>query len=211
MSQTAPDIAIRRVLIAHDGSAEGGRAVEAGIDLSLRYGAKATLLTVIHHPGYAGTVGEVQEADEEARQFAGRIQREAIEAGRLRGLDMGAVIMSGHPAEAIVDYARRHDIDIIVMGHRGMSNLQRFFVGSIADRVVDHAPCMVLIAGRRQKEGRAAVQARRPVRPWLTRGVLAIGLASPFSDLGHEAATAVLPLFLVSLGFTGSGTAHRGG
>jgi nucleotide-binding universal stress UspA family protein len=158
MSQTAQEIAIRRILIAHDGSEEGGRAVAAGIDLALRYGAKATLLTVIHHPGYAGTVGEVQEADEEARQFAGRIQREAIEAGRLRGLDMGAVIMSGHPAEAIVDYARRHDIDIIVMGHRGMSNLQRFFVGSIADRVVDHAPCMVLVAGRGRKK------AERPCR-----------------------------------------------
>ncbi|MGH2349106.1 MAG: MFS transporter [bacterium] len=37
-------------------------------------------------------------------------------------------------------------------------------------------------------------------RPWLTRGVLAIGLASLFSDLGHEAATAILPLFLVSIG-----------
>ncbi|HEV8353869.1 MAG TPA: MFS transporter [bacterium] len=37
-------------------------------------------------------------------------------------------------------------------------------------------------------------------QPWLTRGVLAIGLASLFSDLGHEAATAILPLFLVSIG-----------
>jgi nucleotide-binding universal stress UspA family protein len=29
-----------------------------------------------------------------------------------------------------------------------MSNLQRFLVGSVADRVVDHAPCMVLVVGR---------------------------------------------------------------
>jgi len=37
-----------------------------------------------------------------------------------------------------------------VMSHlaSGMSNLQRFFVGSVADRVVDHAPCMVLVVGR---------------------------------------------------------------
>jgi nucleotide-binding universal stress UspA family protein len=34
------------------------------------------------------------------------------------------------------------------MGHRGLSNLRRFLVGSIADRVVDHAPCMVLVVPR---------------------------------------------------------------
>jgi nucleotide-binding universal stress UspA family protein len=45
----------------------------------------------------------------------------------------------------IIEYARGHGVDLIVMGHRGMSNLQRFFVGSVADRVVDHAPCMVLV------------------------------------------------------------------
>jgi MFS family permease len=37
-------------------------------------------------------------------------------------------------------------------------------------------------------------------KPWLTRGVLGIGLASLFSDWGHEAATAILPAFLASLG-----------
>ncbi|MGC2331574.1 MAG: hypothetical protein WA581_08980, partial [Candidatus Acidiferrales bacterium] len=37
-------------------------------------------------------------------------------------------------------------------------------------------------------------------QPWLTRGVLGIGLASLFSDWGHEAGTAILPVFLASLG-----------
>jgi MFS family permease len=37
-------------------------------------------------------------------------------------------------------------------------------------------------------------------QPWLTRGVLGIGLASLFSDWGHEAATAILPVLLASLG-----------
>ena len=39
-----------------------------------------------------------------------------------------------------------------------------------------------------------------PAKRWLTRGVLGIGLASLFSDRGHEAATAILPAFLASLG-----------
>src|SRR5271167_3438566 len=39
-----------------------------------------------------------------------------------------------------------------------------------------------------------------PSKRWLTRGVLGIGLASLFSDWGHEAATSVLPAFLAGLG-----------
>src|SRR5580658_238685 len=39
-----------------------------------------------------------------------------------------------------------------------------------------------------------------PPQRWLTRGVLGIGLASLFSDWGHEAATAILPAFLAGLG-----------
>jgi nucleotide-binding universal stress UspA family protein len=136
------------ILIAHDGSEEARRATEVGIDLALRYAARVTLLTVIQHPAYAATVGEVQEADAERRRVANRVQREAIESARMRGLDVGAAIVSGHPAEAIVDYAHQHDVDLIVMGHRGMSDLRRFLVGSVTDRVVDHAPCMVLVVRR---------------------------------------------------------------
>jgi MFS family permease len=46
----------------------------------------------------------------------------------------------------------------------------------------------------------SAATAPSPRRHWLSRGVLGIGLASLFSDWGHEAATAILPAFLASLG-----------
>lgn len=145
---------IRHVLIAHDGSAQARRAVEVGVDLARRYGARITLLSAIHHPAYAATVGEVDEADKERRQAIEGVLREAAEYARLHGIDPGVEIVSGHPAAAIVDHARAHQVDLIVMGHRGMSNLQRFFVGSVADRVVDHAPCMVLVVGRESRRSR---------------------------------------------------------
>lgn len=139
---------MRHVLIADDGSEEAWSAVEVGTDLALRYGARATLLTVIHHPAYPATVGEVQEADLEQREFAERVQRRAIEYAEPLSLHLDPVVTSGHPVEAIVEYARKHAVDLIVMGYRGMSNLQRFFGGSVSDRVVDHAPCNVLIVRR---------------------------------------------------------------
>ena len=143
---------IHRILVAHDGSEQARRAVEVAVDLARKYGASITLLTAIHHPSYAATIGEVEEANHEQRVAIEQMQREAIEYARLHGIDPGAEIVSGHPAEAIIEYASTHHIDLIVMGHRGMSNLQRFFVGSVADRVVDHAPCMVLIVGREPRK-----------------------------------------------------------
>jgi nucleotide-binding universal stress UspA family protein len=142
---------ITHILVALDGSELGRKAMEASIDVALRYKARTTVLTAIQHPAYPATVGEVQEADVEQRAFAEGVQREAIEAARMRGLDVEAAIVSGHPAEAIVDYAGRHEVDLIVMGHRGMSNLRRFLVGSVTDRVVDHAPCMVLVVTERRR------------------------------------------------------------
>ncbi len=47
---------------------------------------------------------------------------------------------------------------------------------------------------------RSSAVSSLPPKPWLTRGVLGIGLASLFSDWGHEAATAILPAFFASLG-----------
>lgn len=107
------------------------------------------MLAVLYHPAYPATVNEVLGADAEQRAFAEGFLREAVEHARLRGLDVSVEIAYGHPAEAIVNYAQQHGVDLIVMGHRGMSNLRRFLVGSVADRVVDHAPCMVLVVRRR--------------------------------------------------------------
>src|ERR1700693_2436469 len=47
---------------------------------------------------------------------------------------------------------------------------------------------------------RSSATSSSPPKRWLTRGVMGIGLASLFSDWGHEAATSILPAFLASLG-----------
>lgn len=49
--------------------------------------------------------------------------------------------------EVILDYARTHQIDLIVMGTHGRRGLQHFFLGSVAERVVREAPCAVLTVG----------------------------------------------------------------
>ena len=49
--------------------------------------------------------------------------------------------------ESIIEYANRKNIDLIVIGTRGRTGLKRFFMGSIANGVVQHAHCSVLLVG----------------------------------------------------------------
>lgn len=54
-------------------------------------------------------------------------------------------IKTGSPPEEIVRKAEEDQCEIILIGHRGMTNLERFFIGSVAAKVVRYAPCDVLV------------------------------------------------------------------
>jgi nucleotide-binding universal stress UspA family protein len=62
-----------------------------------------------------------------------------------RGLAADFVPAVGHPAEAIVDLARRRDADLIVVGTRRKGFLERLVEGSVNQEVLRHAPCDVLV------------------------------------------------------------------
>ena len=47
--------------------------------------------------------------------------------------------------ESIIDYATHKNIDLIVIGTRGRTGLKRFFMGSVANGIVQHAHCPVLV------------------------------------------------------------------
>jgi len=49
------------------------------------------------------------------------------------------------PADNIITFADENNIDLIVVGHRGKANLEKFLLGSVASRVISHASCSVLI------------------------------------------------------------------
>jgi nucleotide-binding universal stress UspA family protein len=61
------------------------------------------------------------------------------------GLNVQAVIIEEDAAEGIVEYARRNNIDMIIMATHGRSGIGRWALGSVADRVVRHAGIPVLL------------------------------------------------------------------
>lgn len=56
-----------------------------------------------------------------------------------------AVVEEGDPADAIVDYASRNDIDLIVMSTHGRTGVSRWVYGSVAGKVLQAAPCPILL------------------------------------------------------------------
>ena len=68
------------------------------------------------------------------------------------GINSQVVLLTGRPADEILAYAEKHDADLIIMSTHGRSGVSRWFLGSVAERVVRHSPVPVLLvsaSGRR--------------------------------------------------------------
>ena len=76
----------------------------------------------------------------EARQVLDRILREQIP----KGVNVEATVMTGNAVDGIVDFAREHNADLLVMCTHGRTGLSHVLMGSTAEAVVRRAPCPVL-------------------------------------------------------------------
>ena len=68
----------------------------------------------------------------------------AVAELRAKGLEVETLAREGYPATVIEEEAERQQADLIVIGTRGLSGLKHLLLGSIAERVVQRAPCPVL-------------------------------------------------------------------
>jgi nucleotide-binding universal stress UspA family protein len=145
------DRPLRRALVADDFSGEARSAVEtAASPLAAETGEtiELVLLHVCAPPVVYGADG-VSVATAEAMSELEAGAREGLEslAARLRSprLAVEAVVGHGAPADTIIDEARRRAVDLVAVGTRGRSGLAHLLLGSVAERVLHHAGCPVLV------------------------------------------------------------------
>jgi nucleotide-binding universal stress UspA family protein len=135
----------RKILAANDGSPGAAAALQSAIDLAATCGAELHMISVEEIPHLAETVDEVEGEREEAGQrFAGVVDR-STKLAAAHGLSFQPHVMPGHPVSTIVEFVRTHDYDLLVVGFMGHSALYNRLIGSTTDRLVDHAPCAVLV------------------------------------------------------------------
>ena len=77
-------------------------------------------------------------------------EAESIAAGMDREVD--TVTVSGRPADEILEYADEHDVDHVVLGSHGRRGLERFLLGSVAERVAKRSPTSVTIIRQQDPE-----------------------------------------------------------
>jgi nucleotide-binding universal stress UspA family protein len=66
-----------------------------------------------------------------------------------QGIFIRTVVAQGSAADEIIDYAKKNDVDLIVIGSHGSSGIVRWALGSVADKVVRHSTAPVLVAVQR--------------------------------------------------------------
>lgn len=124
------------VLIATDGSDEAEPCVEYGLGIAEEMDATVHALYVVETKAtYILTVGLSDDELEAYREYGEEVVTEVVEQAADRGLEATGVLRTGRPAEEIVDYAERNDIDAILVGKQGHDAIDRH-VGSTASNVI---------------------------------------------------------------------------
>lgn len=140
-----------RILVSVDGSEDSEKAVRATNELARVHGSQVMVvhgrdLALLSTPAPTAPVRPTT-LDLETIEEAQSIVDTAVEALKGAGVDVRGEVLpaQGRIGQQIVEAAQVFGADLIVLGSRGMSRLQAFMIGSVADKVIRLAECPVLL------------------------------------------------------------------
>jgi nucleotide-binding universal stress UspA family protein len=134
-----------KILVANDGSPGAQKALAAAIALAKRDGAALHMVTVEELPRFPASIDEVEEVRAEEGHHLAPVVEAAQARAQAAGVAIETHLVPGHPVEAIVALVAEHGIDLLVVGFMGHSALYQRIIGGTTDRLVDLAPCAVLV------------------------------------------------------------------
>ncbi len=134
-------MSFKKILLAVDEEPVAAHATDIGMELARALNAETALVYVIDTPvGYSGPGELIASAEQEGKKLLSDFsERLAPKSSMLKFLQVGA------PGAEIVKAAREWPADLIVIGSHGRSGMQRALLGSVAEAVMRHAPCPVLV------------------------------------------------------------------
>ena len=139
----------KNIICAVDGSDHALQAAEMASDLAEKYGAKLTFLTVAKELKVTEEVKRFMQVEHLTGspqyvidEMTDRVLGEAREIAKKHGLKNAKTeVKTGHPARAIVAYAEKAGADVIVMGSRGLGDLEGLLLGSVSHKVAILSKC----------------------------------------------------------------------
>jgi nucleotide-binding universal stress UspA family protein len=145
---------MKKIIVPLDGSVLAEKALPHAEELARRFEADLILVWVLHPLLVMSDYGEhsyeqlITLEEQEARSY---LTAKQIEFQK-HDLPVQTKIMEGQPAQAIIDLACNEEADLIVMCTHGRSGLSRWVHGSVATKVLQHAPCPIFLVRSREPE-----------------------------------------------------------
>ena len=147
------EIPLRRILVPLDGSEWSFRAARYAIKIAMMAKAEivsvhavVSLPTTAYANVHAGALVPryIEEAKKEAQKWFDEIDAIAKKAAVVR-LSTEIILDVFSAVDALITYAERNNLDLIVIGTKGRTGLKKFVLGSVASGVISHAKCPVLV------------------------------------------------------------------
>jgi nucleotide-binding universal stress UspA family protein len=138
---------IKKILVATDASAASNRAVSMAAYMAACHEAELLILHVIRDMQLPTLLKKAPELEEFAntredilRQVAESILNEAVDRAKAGGAKkIQTAIGSGDPATSIIGFAKRRNIDTVVLGTRGLGKVKGILMGSVSRKVANSA------------------------------------------------------------------------
>jgi nucleotide-binding universal stress UspA family protein len=137
-----------KILLANDGSENSNLATEFLRRFPHLGKIEIAVVTCYQIPVYAfneTSTDWIAEYRESAQLGIKVVEEETRKIFQDTDVALSFITLEGHPGDEIVEYARKHEFDLIVLGAVGHSMLSRLLLGSVSDHVATHAGCSVLI------------------------------------------------------------------
>jgi nucleotide-binding universal stress UspA family protein len=140
-------LAIERILVPIDFSPPSLKALDEAVEFSRPYEAELIIMFAVERPFYESPLLEPDSGallEHQARAAEEKLEEICKRLGK-RGVTCRTLVEFGVAYQAIVDAAKKVNANLIVMSTHGRTGLAHVLVGSVAERVLQHASCPILL------------------------------------------------------------------
>jgi len=141
---------IKRILVPVDFSDYSEKALNWASTMAEQWNSHVYLCHIIPEPNYPTMLGgaDLVKFESELQSTAETQLQDLVDKLQAKNIQTTIRVSLGEPFNDICRIAEEEQIDLIVMGTHGRTGLRHALLGSVAERVVRHAPCPVLVVGK---------------------------------------------------------------
>lgn len=140
---------MKNILIPFDGSGYSQKAFEKALEIAEKFESRIIVMTVLQSkiPDSAGvSLERLQEIQDEEEDIATVMLKKLEYQANSKNVSFSiAIIHNPSSSDGIVAFAEKNNADLIVMGSHGRTGFRKIVLGSVANGVLEHAKCPVLI------------------------------------------------------------------